>query len=284
MRFIPNVVTRFLLILVAVVLTACSGKSDITIIHNINGYTLSSENGYLTRDASVVSFGAMAMRDGRVLATGTSDELLQNWPDARRIDGQGRTLLPGLIDAHAHVMGLGDAILNVNVMGLASLDATLDAVSEYAAKYPELAWIRGRGWNQVLWPENRFPTAAELDRAESERPVWLTRVDGHAGWANSAAMALAGITRDTPDPDGGQIIRDADGEPTGVLIDRASYLVDRVIPAPSTAARIDFVDDVEDKLIAADLQHLSNGGAWSRQHDLHIAIDRLLAGDRQRHQ
>jgi predicted amidohydrolase YtcJ len=235
MSTIYNAVSRSFLLVFILVLLGCAGKSDITIIHNVNGYTLTSENGYLTRDASVVSFGAMAMRDGKVLATGTSEDLRGQWPDAQLIDGGGRTLLPGLIDAHAHVMGLGDAILNVNVMGLTSLDATLDAVRAYGEKYPELGWIRGRGWNQVLWPENRFPTASELDRAEAERPVWLTRVDGHAGWANSAALALAGITRDTPDPDGGQIIRDASGEPTGVLIDRAMYMVSRHIPAPDRA-------------------------------------------------
>ncbi|TVQ16715.1 MAG: amidohydrolase, partial [Balneolaceae bacterium] len=94
----------------------------------------------------------------------------------------------------------------------------------------ELEWIRGRGWNQVLWEENRFPTAAELDRAVSDRPVWLRRVDGHAGWANTRALEIAGITRETPDPDGGTIIRDENGDATGVFIDRAMYLIGRHIP------------------------------------------------------
>jgi predicted amidohydrolase YtcJ len=203
-------------------LISCGKDTPVTLIHNINGYTLT--------DDGLHRFEAMTIAAGRVLATGSADELRQGNPGATLIDGGGRTLLPGLIDAHAHVMGLGDAILNVNLMGIASLPETVDAVAGYANTYPDLGWIRGRGWNQVLWTENRFPTAAELDRAAADRPVWLRRVDGHAGWANTRAMELAGITRDTPDPDGGAIIRDANGDATGVFIDRAMYLIEIHIP------------------------------------------------------
>ena len=220
---------------------SCTGNSgsqpETLILHNVNGYTLvAGEDGH-AYGTDLHRFGAIAIREGRVLQTGTAEELLDAFPGSRRLDGGGRTLLPGLIDAHAHVMGLGDAKLTVSVMGIRSLDATLDEVARYAESYPGLAWIRGRGWNQVLWPENRFPTAQELDRAVADRPVWLTRVDGHAGWANSAAMRLAGVTRDTVDPEGGAIIRDADGEPTGVFIDRAMDLVRAHIPSPDRDER-----------------------------------------------
>lgn len=203
-------------------LISCGKDTQTTIFHNVNGYT-NSPSGLIT-------FDAIAVSEGKVLETGSYEALLDSYPGADLIDGDGNTMLPGLIDAHAHVMGLGDAILNVNLMGLTSLESTLEAVAGYAREFEDLEWIRGRGWNQVLWDENRFPTAAELDSAVSDRPVWLRRVDGHAGWANSRALELAGINRDTPDPDGGAIIRDENGDATGVFIDRAMGLIERHIP------------------------------------------------------
>ncbi|HAC16524.1 MAG TPA: amidohydrolase, partial [Bacteroidetes bacterium] len=187
---------------------SCSNSSEIKVLHNINGYSMTNDG--------LIKFNAIAMQDGKILSVGSHSEIISSYGNATSIDGGGRTVLPGLIDAHAHVMGLGSSILNVNVMGIQTLDETLQMVSDYAVQYPDLAWIQGRGWNQVLWPENTFPTSADLDRAVSDRPVFLSRVDGHAGWANSEAMRIAGITRDTPDPDGGAIIKDENGEPTGV--------------------------------------------------------------------
>ena len=243
---------------------SCAGDSgsqpDTFVLHNVNGYTLAAGEECHPSGAELRRFGAIAIRDGRVLQTGSADELLEAFPGAERIDGQGRTLLPGLIDAHAHVMGLGDARLNVNVMGLRSLDETLDEVTRYAESYPGLAWIRGRGWNQVLWPENRFPTAQELDRAVADRPVWLTRVDGHAGWANTEAMRLAGVTRETQDPEGGAIIRDENGEPTGVFIDRAMGLVREHIPPPETAERRLALSEALEELRSVGLTGVHDAG------------------------
>lgn len=216
---------KVFVVFLMLVTISCSTSSKITVLYNINGYSLTNDG--------LMQFDAIAMQDGKILSVGSHSEIILAYNSATSIDGQGRTVLPGLIDAHAHVMGLGSSILNVNVMGIRSLDETLQMVSDYAAQYPDLAWIQGRGWNQVLWPENSFPKSADLDRAESERPVFLSRVDGHAGWANSAAMRIAGITRDTPDPDGGTIIKDENGEPTGVLIDLAQYLVEKHIPSPT---------------------------------------------------
>jgi predicted amidohydrolase YtcJ len=214
---------RYLSILMLFVVISCARQPEVTLLHNVNGYTLTS-------DGQLINFEAIAIQDGKVLETGSSSDLQESYGSATIIDGGGRTLLPGLIDAHAHVMGLGDAILNVNLMGLTSLDDNLNTIQAYASNYPQLIWIKGRGWNQVLWEENRFPTALELDRAVSDRPVWLRRVDGHAGWANSEAMRIAGITRDTPDPVGGAILKDANGDPTGVFIDRAMGLIEQHIP------------------------------------------------------
>ena len=115
-------------------------------------------------------------------------------------------------------------------------------VKEFADKNPKSRWILGRGWNQVLWLNKTFPTKKSLDDTGVKRPVWLRRIDGHAAWANSEALRLAGITKDTPDPPGGKIERDANGEATGVLIDYAMGLVERKIP-PTSSLELEYAFD-----------------------------------------
>ena len=194
------------------------------VLHNIEGYT-STDNG-------LREFTALAIADdGRVLATG-GDELLGDYPDARRFDGAGRTVLPGLTDAHAHVSGLGFLATSLDLAGSPSLRDAVRQIAEYAESAPRSNWIEGRGWNQVLWPVKEFPTAADIDAVVSDRPVWLRRIDGHAGWANSKALEIAGIDDDTPDPIGGKILRDESGKATGVLIDKAMDLVSAHVPPP----------------------------------------------------
>ena len=153
-------------------------------------------------------------------------------PIDRRVDGGGRTLLPGLIDAHGHVMGLG---LRRAPARPRSAPARSPTCSSGCAPMPRpirtTRWIVGRGWNQELWPDKRFPTAADLDAVVADRPVVLERVDGHAVVANSAALKAAGITAATKDPVGGKIERDASGKPTGLLVDAAMDLVESKVPA-----------------------------------------------------
>lgn len=148
------------------------------------------------------------------------------------VDGKGRVMLPGLIDSHAHVMGLGFSALTLDLSGTRSLAEAQARIAEYAKAHPDRPWIVGRGWNQELWGLGRFPTAAELDAVVADRPVWLSRVDGHAGWGNSRALALAEVTAATRDPEGGRIERLAGGRPAGVLIDAATELVDKAVPPP----------------------------------------------------
>lgn len=213
----------YLFLVTALLLSACTTQTETGFVyHNINGCTLM--NGELHQ------FEAMAVQAGKVVETGAADEMLNTYSGFEKIDGQGNTLLPGLIDAHAHVMGLGIQELDVNVAGIESLEETLQRVEEFANQYPGREWVTGRGWNQVLWEENEFPTADDLDEAVSDRPVFLTRIDGHAGWANSKALELAGINQNTEDPTGGRIIHDENGEATGVFIDAAMNLVEEVIP------------------------------------------------------
>jgi predicted amidohydrolase YtcJ len=194
-----------------------------TAIHNVTAYT-STNTGVREFSVLVIS------EDGRIAATGGS-ELLARHPQARRIDGQGRSLLPGLTDAHAHMYGLGFLNSSLNLAGTPSVDAAVRQIAEYAVDNPHSDWIQGRGWNQVIWPVQEFPNAGDIDAVVSDRPVWLRRIDGHAGWANSAALKIAGIEDDTPDPVGGKIIRDDNGHATGILIDNAMSLVSPHLPA-----------------------------------------------------
>lgn len=200
-----------------------------TVIANANGYTLNAKG-------ELVQFSALAFDDrGRILAVGSNAEVSAKAKNARQVDMQGRTVLPGLIDAHGHVFGLGQQLTQLDLSSTTSLDGAIKAIAGYAKANANHAWIRGRGWNQENWKLGRFPTAAELDAVVSDRPVWLERVDGHAGWANSRTLALAGITKTTPDPAGGKIMRDANGEATGVLVDAAQELVTKVMPAQTEA-------------------------------------------------
>ncbi|MCP9222499.1 amidohydrolase family protein [Erythrobacter sp. LQ02-29] len=150
-----------------------------------------------------------------------------------RTDGRGRIVIPGMIDAHAHVMDLGFAQLELDLSDTTSLADALTRIGAFAAAHPDRPWILGRGWNQEKWGLGRFPTAAELDQAVGDRPVLLDRVDGHAIWANSAAMEQAGITPSTKDPVGGRIERVAGSrKPAGVFVDAAMPLVRQAVPQP----------------------------------------------------
>ncbi len=219
-------------------------QDELTVINNLNGYTF--------HDGELDTFSAIAFEDGKIVEVAFNGSLQNNINEARVIDAEGKVMLPGLIDAHAHVMGLGFQQMNVNVAGIPSLQKTLQKVEEYAENNPDLNWIRGRGWNQTRWAIGRFPTAEELDKAVSERPVWLSRVDGHAGWANSKALEMAGITKETEAPEGGKIIRDEQGKPTGVFIDAAQSLITSKLP--------NYADVEREKALSLALQKLRANG------------------------
>lgn len=155
-----------------------------------------------------------------------------------RLDGKGRVLMPGLIDAHLHVMGLGLGALTLDLSDTTSLEQALVKIAAFARDNPQRPWIIGRGWNQEKWGLGRFPTAADLDKVVSDRPVWLERVDGHAGWANTAAMTAAGIKPGIANPPGGRVERIGKSMiPSGVFVDAASDLVQKAVPAPRPADR-----------------------------------------------
>ena len=247
--------------LIALVL-ATGAAHAATVIDNANGYTLNAKG-------DVVQFASLAFDDaGRILAVGSAADVAAKAPQAQHVDMGGRTVLPGLIDAHGHVFGLGEMLMQLDLSATTSLQGALAAIGDYARANPGRAWVRGRGWNQENWKLGRFPTAQELDGAVSDRPVWLERVDGHAGWANGRALALAGITDKTPDPAGGKIVRDAAGHATGVLVDAAQGLMQKVLPQPSEQEGRVMLDRALEKMASVGLTSAHDAG-------IGVAQDRL---------
>jgi predicted amidohydrolase YtcJ len=231
-----------------------------TLITNIQGYTLNGK--------SLERFSAIAFTDDKIDKIYSSEEQLPTAKNITVIDGKDKTLIPGLIDSHGHILSYGLSLLQADLVNTTSAQDAVNKTLNYAKNNTQLTWIQGRGWNQTQWPSNAFPTAASLDKYFPDQPVWLARVDGHAGWANSKAMALAGITKDTLSPDGGEIIKDKNGIPTGVFIDNAMDLINQSI-APLT------VQEQKQVLVKA-MDSLASFGLTS-VHDAGIDTDNLNA-------
>jgi len=175
--------------------------------------------------------GGFAVREGRIVFAGSAREVLAlKGPRTRVLDLGNRTVIPGITDAHLHLLGVGTALRMVDLTGTRSYDEVIRRVAARAREVKAGEWIRGRGWNQNDWPDTRFPTHDALSRAVPDNPVVLTRVDGHAVLANARAIEAAGVTAATPDPEGGRIVRNPDGSPTGVFVDNAQDLIWRVVP------------------------------------------------------
>ena len=177
---------------------------------------------------------ALAVRDGRVQFVGSEREaLVLRGSSTRLLDARGNTVIPGIVDAHAHLLNLGFSLSNVNLTDTRSYDDVIRRVVERLPRVVTGRWVLGRGWDQNRWGDTRFPAHDALSRATPNNPVALTRIDGHAILANAAAMQAAGITAATQDPAGGRIERTPTGEPTGVFIDNAKNLIERVVPPPT---------------------------------------------------
>lgn len=202
----------------------------------------------LTLDPTQPEAEAIAIAGGRILAVGLRDRVMERRGPGTEILDMGTGLVtPGLVDAHAHLLGLGRSLEEVDLRGARSID---EVVQRVRTQDRGQAWLTGRGWDQNLWADPAMPTHAPLSAAFGERPVWLRRVDGHAGWANAAALKAAGVGRGSADPEGGEILRDASGEPTGVLVDAAMGLMQ-----PPEASR----DDLRRQLEAAQAHVLARG-------------------------
>ncbi|RPF72027.1 amidohydrolase [Aurantiacibacter spongiae] len=207
-------------------LTVAAPAAADTLVDNVQGISVN-------RDGTIDRFTGMVIDpDGRI------SELLDSGDRATRdidyrIDGKGRTLVPGFVDGHLHIMELGLGTLTLDLTDTQSLEEALARIADYARQYPDRPWLIGRGWNQEQWGLGRFPTSEELDAVVPDRPVWMVRVDNHAAWGNSLALAAGNVTAETADPEGGRIERLAGSrEPAGVLVDGAQALVANEIPPP----------------------------------------------------
>jgi predicted amidohydrolase YtcJ len=179
---------------------------------------------------------ALAVRGGRVLFVGSDAEAkVLAGPSTLVIDLHGATVVPGIVDAHAHLLGLGNKLQRVDLVGSKSYDEVVSRVKSWAKDVKPGVWIQGRGWDQNLWPTRQFPTHDALSRAFPNNPVLLTRIDGHAVLANAKAMELAHVTMATADPSGGRIVKLTSGAPSGVFVDKANGLIERAIPAATRA-------------------------------------------------
>jgi len=256
------VLKRFHLIVPLTLFWALPCSAD-SAIHNIAGYTPTNDG---IREFSVLVFDG----SGHVIATG-GDELLDGVPDDSRIDGDGGTVVPGLTDAHAHIYSLGFLTSSLDLTGTDSLEAAIGRIDDYAGQR-SAGWILGRGWNQVLWPVREFPRAADIDAVVADRPVWLRRIDGHAGWANSKVLELAGIDDATPDPIGGKIIRDESGRATGILVDKAMNIVEKHIPAPDRQGIRDAYRLAIDMLLALGITGVHDAGISKTDAEVYMSM------------
>lgn len=203
---------------------------------------------------------------GRIVAIAQEAGDIPRGATMQVIDAGGRDVVPGLIDAHGHLMNLGLALMRADLTGTTSKDDILVRLRAFAADLPDGAWLLGRGWDQNDWPQKEFPTAADLDAAFPDRPVWLERVDGHAGWGNSAALGAADTRLDGDwQPDGGRILRTL-GKPTGIFVDEAMKLVEGTIPPPGDA---EYAEALERALATAVRFGLTG------VHDAGVSLDQL---------
>ena len=217
--------------------TAAPEEPRVTLIRNARIYTFDIGDTVLEKGS--LAFSA----DGHIEGIGDDGAMLRAFPDAKVIDLGGKTVLPGLIDSHGHLYGLALSYTQANLVGSESKQEVLQRLLEFEKGLGEGEWLLGRGWDQNDWPDTSFPDRSDLDALFPDRPVWLRRIDGHAAWANS--MALAQADRDLSGGwqlDGGMIHRDAEGRPTGIFIDRAMALVEQAVPPLSGALMASALD------------------------------------------
>lgn len=208
----------------------------------------------VTLDANQSRVSALAVAQGRIIAVGTDDDILgMADSDTSRENLGGKFVIPGLTDAHIHWEGTARALDMVNVFEVPDNSLALARVADRVSRTPVGQWIIGYGWSQDLWPEKRFPVSADLDSIAPHHPVFLTAKSGHAAWVNSLALRLCGITSATLDPEGGQLVRDASGQITGILLENAINLISRHVPVPTLGELANQMKAAQQLALAAGL-------------------------------
>ncbi|MFT5943111.1 MAG: putative amidohydrolase YtcJ, partial [Sediminicola sp.] len=239
-----------ILFFMAICLVSCAPNkvSVDLIVVNANVYTVND---------AFAKASAFAVKDGKFVAVGTTDEINEKYTSLKTINAGGKTITPGLIDAHCHFYGLGLNQQIVDLVGTKSYQEVLDRVQEFQAKNP-MEFIRGRGWDQNDWEVKEFPTKMELDALFPNTPVALERVDGHAYLVNQKALDMAGITAKTY-VSGGEIVKD-NGQITGILVDNPMGMIDAVVPAPNRATQIQALKDAERISLSYGLTTVNDAG------------------------
>lgn len=256
---------KLLLIATVVLVFSCTTKEEVDlIVTNANVYTV---------DANFSKANSFAVKDGKFVAVGDSEEITQKYDAAEQLDAEGKTIVPGLIDAHCHFYGLGQNQQVVDLVGTQSFDEVVERVVAFQKERPS-NFIRGRGWDQNDWEVKEFPTKDKLDELFPDTPVALERVDGHAYLVNQKALDMAGITTETQ-TEGGEIVKE-NGVITGVLVDNPMALVDRVIPEASLAQKIQALKDAEKIALDYGLTTVNDAGL---PRDIIELIDSLQQAD-----
>ncbi|HKQ51435.1 MAG TPA: amidohydrolase family protein, partial [Pyrinomonadaceae bacterium] len=200
------------------------GKRNVTLVLTNGKIFTADERGTIVQ--------AVAIDGDRIVAVGTDAEIVPRYNGARTVDLKGRLVTPGFNDAHIHFLGGGLSLLRVDLIGAKTLEEAKGRIAAKVKELPAGSWILGRGWDHTLWG-GQWPTRADLDAVAPNNPVFVQRVDGHVSWDNSLALQKAGVTRETKAPEGGEILKDARGEPTGILKETAGGLIARVVPDPT---------------------------------------------------
>ncbi|MBI4427823.1 MAG: amidohydrolase [Ignavibacteriales bacterium] len=217
---------------------------------------------------------AIAVRQERIVAVGSRSSMERRFRPKATVDLNGKTVFPGFIDAHAHLLSLGIARMTVDLAASSTEREAAGRITSRVSKSQKGQWIRGRGWDQNLWPSRKFPTHRSLDTFSRNNPVFLTRIDGHACWVNTEALKAAGITKRTKDPDGGKIIRDTNGNPTGVFVDAAMELVAKHLPPLSRKESVDALSLAVDECLQYGITSVHDMGVDSADIELYKrAID-----------
>jgi hypothetical protein len=239
----------FFSIAVTLSLVSCSQKEKIDLlVYNATIYTV---------DSSFSTAEAMGIKDGKIVATGKIKELEEKYDAKEKIDAQGKFIFPGFIDAHAHFVGYGNSLQRVNLVDTKSWEEVLERTKKFGNENPD-GWLLGRGWDQNDWPVEEFPTNEKLNELFPDRPVLLTRIDGHAAIANQKALDIAGVK--AGDKLTGGEVEVKNGKLTGILIDNAAGLVYSKIPDQTIEEFKEALQDAEKNCFAAGLTTIDDCG------------------------
>lgn len=252
---------KILSIALLAVLFGCSDRKVDTIIHHAVIYTV---------DFSYTVAEAMAVKDGKIVAVGKNDEIMSRYSAAENIDAQGKAVYPGFIDAHAHFVGYGRSLFQADLFGTNTWEETVARIKAFADQHPDLPWIQGRGWDQNRWPGKTYPTNEALNTLFPDKPVIITRVDGHASIANQKALELAGIQAGQTIVGGSIEVKD--GKLTGVLIDNADNKVYAQIPEPTKEIYLQWLQAAQKNCFEQGLTTITDCGLSYQDVD---AIDAL---------